>query len=153
MSNKPRGAARRGVAQFLISAYGRGMKRFQLASPLGALGEELASRYLKDKGYQILATNYCNVKGKRLGEIDIVAEYQGELVFVEVKSRLKGADGDVLPEAGITRDKLRKLARIAECYLRETKRESAPYHFDGMAVLYDPLQKMAQIRHLEHIFF
>jgi Holliday junction resolvase-like predicted endonuclease len=74
-------------------------------------------------------------------------------VFVEVKSRLKGADGDVLPEAGITRDKLRKLARIAECYLRETKRESAPYHFDGMAVLYDPLQKMAQIRHLEHIFF
>ena len=84
------------------------MKRFELAPGLGKLGEELATRYLRDKGYRILATNYCNV---------------------------------------------RKLARVAECYLREVRRESSPYHFDGIAVLYDPSQKKAEIRHLEHIFF
>ena len=129
------------------------MKRFELAPGLGKLGEELATRYLHDKGYRILATNYCNVHGKRLGEIDIVAEQRGTLVFVEVKSRLKKSGDTLLPEAGITRDKLRKLARVAECYLREARRESSSYHFDGIAVLYDPSQKKAEIRHLEHIFF
>lgn len=97
--------------------------------------------------------NYCNTIGRRLGEIDIVAEKSGELVFVEVKSRLKGNDTDILPEVSITREKLRKLERIAQCYLRENKRETNPYHFDALAILYDPTLKKASIRHLEHIFF
>lgn len=129
------------------------MGTFHLASKFGTLGEDLGVRYLKEKGYQIRCTNYCNTGGRRLGEIDIVAEKDKELVFVEVKSRIKVAGSDVLPEAAITRSKLVKLNRIALHYLREQHREQQSYHFDALAILYDPQCKKAFIRHLEHIFF
>lgn len=128
------------------------MGTFHLSSELGSLGEELGCWYLKDKGYRILTTNYCNTGGKRLGEIDIVAKQGSDIVFVEVKSRLGTLESDVLPEANITRDKLRKLERIAQCYLREKKLERNSYHFDALSVLYDVQRKKAHIRHLEHIF-
>ncbi len=126
---------------------------FHQSSELGALGEELAVRYLKEKGYRILGTNYCNTYGRRLGEIDIVAQKEEELIFVEVKSRLQNTEGVSLPEAGITRDKLRKLDRIAQHYLREKGWEMKAYHFDAVAVLYDQRLRKASIRHIEHIFF
>lgn len=128
------------------------MGTFHSSSELGILGEELGERYLKEKGYRILQKNYCNTVGKRLGEIDIVAEKSQELVFIEVKSRLGALDSTIVPEANITREKLRKLERIAQCYLREKRSEKRPYHFDALSVLYDPAIKKAYIRHLEHIF-
>jgi len=128
------------------------MGTFHSSSELGILGEELGCRYLRNKGYRILQTNYCNTFGKRLGEIDIVAEKGQELVFVEVKSRLGTLDSALVPEANITREKLRKLERIAQCYLREKRSEKRPYHFDALSVLYDFALKKAHIRHLEHIF-
>lgn len=128
------------------------MGTFHSSSELGVLGEELGERYLKEKGYKILQKNYCNAFGKRLGEIDIVAEKSQELIFVEVKSRLGALGSTLLPEANITREKLRKLERIAQCYLREKRSEKRPYHFDALSVLYDPALKKAHIRHLEHIF-
>ena len=129
------------------------MGTFHPALGLGSLGEDLACRYLKDKGFRILETNYCNTHGRRLGEIDIVAEKNKELVFVEVKSRLSAADSDIVPEASINPAKLRKLERIVQCYLREKHQENTSYHFDALSVLYYPNQKKASIRHLEHIFF
>ncbi|MDP2838331.1 MAG: YraN family protein [Candidatus Moranbacteria bacterium] len=129
------------------------MATFHLASGLGTLGEDLGVRYLKDKGYRIRCTNYCNTGGRRLGEIDIVAEKDRELVFIEVKSRVKVIGSDVVPEAAITRSKLAKLNRIALHYLREQREEQRSYHFDALAILYDPQLKKAFIRHLEHIFF
>lgn len=128
------------------------MGKFHLNSGLGVLGEDLGARYLEGKGFTILAKNYCNTGGKRLGEIDIVAQKGNELVFVEVKSRMGKEGGGVVPEANITRDKLRKLDRIAQCYLREKRCVKQPYHFDALSVLYDPVMKKAFIRHLEHIF-
>lgn len=129
------------------------MGTFHIASELGALGEELGCRYLKEKKYRIVATNYCNSRGRRLGEIDIIAEKDGELVFVEVKSRLGVAGSTLLPEVAITPQKLRKLDRIAQCYVREKKLQHRSYHFDALSVLYDPHLKKASIRHLDHIFF
>lgn len=129
------------------------MGTFHNTSELGSLGEELGCRYLRDKGYKILETNYCNVYGKRLGEVDIIARKGEELVFVEVKSRIGREGSGLLPEANITRDKLRKLDRIAQCYLRENRCTKKSYHFDALAVLYSPDSKKAFIRHLEHIFF
>lgn len=128
------------------------MGTFHSSSELGVLGEELGERYLKEKGYKILQKNYCNTIGKRLGEIDIVAEKSQELVFIEVKSRLGAPGSSIVPEANITRDKLRKLERIAQCYLREKRSEKRPYHFDALSVLYDPALKKAHIRHLEYIY-
>ena len=51
----------------------------------GAWGEVLAARYLRDRSYPILAANYRT----RFGEIDIVSEENGILLFVEVKTRTR----------------------------------------------------------------
>ena len=50
---------------------------------IGKLGEEIATQYLRNKGYKILDRNFMC----RQGEIDIVAHTKKELVFVEVKTR------------------------------------------------------------------
>ena len=49
----------------------------------GREGEARAISYLDKKGYLILERNYSS----RFGEIDIIAEYQGNLIFLEVKTR------------------------------------------------------------------
>jgi len=53
-----------------------------LKREIGNEGEKIAKKYLRGKGYYILETNYL----KPFGEIDIIAENQGRLVFVEVKT-------------------------------------------------------------------
>ena len=50
---------------------------------LGYYGENVVAYYLKKKGYTILKRNFC-VKG---GEIDIIAQYEDIIAFVEVKTR------------------------------------------------------------------
>ena len=56
---------------------------------IGRAGEELASMLLLQRGYHILARNFAC----RLGEIDIIAEKEGVLHFVEVKTRLTDTYG------------------------------------------------------------
>lgn len=125
---------------------------FLLQSKTGSLGERLGCDYLRKKGYKILATNYFNTTGRRLGEIDIVAKKDGKLVFVEVKTRVLERRNFILPEENITHGKLHKLERIASYYLREKKQTNMPYTFDALSIVYDSSSKKAQIRHLESIF-
>ena len=49
----------------------------------GKLGEEIASKYIISKGGKVIERNYRT----RVGEVDLIAKLNGELVFVEVKSR------------------------------------------------------------------
>jgi len=76
-------------------------------------GEEVATRYLCDKGYRILARNYYT----RFGELDIVCEKDGTIVFVEVRSRRGVAFGT--PEESITPAKMAKIRKTAMSYLAE----------------------------------
>lgn len=77
----------------------------------GYWGEELAEKYLKKKGYRIVERNFrC-----KLGEIDIIALYGTELVFVEVKTRNSLKYG--LPCESVTATKIRHLKRIAVYYM------------------------------------
>ena len=50
----------------------------------GAIGEEIAEKYLKKQGYKIIEKNY---HASRFSEIDIIARHNNLLVFVEVKAR------------------------------------------------------------------
>ena len=57
---------------------------------LGNLGEKIALNYLQKENYRILERNfYC-----RQGEIDIIAQKQKEIVFVEVKTRTNNSFGN-----------------------------------------------------------
>ena len=55
----------------------------KITNPVGKKGEDAAAAFLQKKGYKILQRNF-HIKG---GEIDIVAEKDNTLVFIEVKTR------------------------------------------------------------------
>lgn len=74
---------------------------------LGRLGEELADRLLRKKGYKIIAKNFQT----RFGEIDLVAVQGATLVFVEVKTRVSRRFG--FPEEAVSLRKLRKIEKVA----------------------------------------
>jgi putative endonuclease len=81
-------------------------------SELGKLGEDLACRYLKKKGYKVIERNYL----KPWGELDIVTiSPEKILVFVEVKT-VKGPQPMITGEDQVTRAKLIKSRRAAELY-------------------------------------
>ena len=112
----------------------------------------MAVNYLKKKGYQVLAKNYANSLGKRLGEIDIIAKEKDTLVFVEVKTRDLQKYAHTLPEENITYDKIHKLAKIANQYLYKHKLLDTAYRFDAISIWLDYENRKAKIKHLESIY-
>lgn len=122
------------------------------SASLGKTGESLACRYLKEKGYTILETNFQNKKGYRVGELDIIAQKDKEIVFVEVKTRLHKHGEVIFPEENVTREKLLKLEKIASLYIRTSCNFKVNYHFDVLAIVVDTVSRKAKIRHLEHVF-
>lgn len=85
---------------------------------LGHRGEELAVRYLRGKGFKILERNHRTP----IGEIDIIAEDKGSLVFVEVKTRTNNSHG--LPFEAIDNKKIERMRKIALLYLKQRGKES-----------------------------
>lgn len=120
----------------------------------GKTGEQVAANFLQDHSYKILEMNYKNSLGKRLGEIDIIAEDKkaGELVFVEVKTRRFQGNENTLPEENITRSKLHKLSRIAGSYLNRKNWQGRDYRFDAISVWLDWDSRNAKVKHLKNIF-
>jgi putative endonuclease len=102
--------------------------------PAGNKGEEIAVRYLKSQGYQILERNFL-IRG---GEDDIVAMDKEYLVFVEVKSRWSHEYG--LPSEAMTPWKIKHLLRAAQVYLLKVGWGDGPYRLDfvGLDFLEDP---------------
>ena len=78
---------------------------------VGKIGEDLASKYLRTHGYQIIARNFK----ARYGEIDIVAIDHKVVVFVEVKTRIDESFGT--PEEAVTPRKLREVIQTAEYFM------------------------------------
>lgn len=93
----------------------------------GKLGEDIATRYLQDKGYAVLARNFK----RKTGEIDIVARRGSAIVFVEVKvATLSSALHEKLHYK-----KQQKIIRTGQWYLSENKIEQGvPWQIDLIAV-------------------
>ena len=123
-----------------------------MKNELGPQGERVAADFLKSKGFEILEMNYKNYSGRRLGEIDIIAQENSELVFVEVKTRDWKNYAGTLPEENITYSKLKKLSRIAENYLRQKNLLDCNYRFDAVSVWIDLTTHRAKIKHLRNIY-
>jgi len=75
--------------------------------PIGKQGEEFARNYLIENGYTIVAMNYRFGRG----EIDIIADKDGMLIFVEVKTKKFGDFGD--PIGWVPKSKQRQIGTIA----------------------------------------
>ncbi len=95
---------------------------------LGESGENLAVRELTSRGYVILERRYRTEHG----EIDIVAEHCGTLVFVEVRARTTAEFG----RAAETVDdrKKRKVTAMAVEYLARHRIANRPCRFDVVAI-------------------
>lgn len=120
---------------------------------LGNLGETISANYLKNKGYEIIAMNYANPSGRRLGEIDIVAKdlEKNEIVFVEVKSREMQKFKDTNPEENVNWQKLQKLEKIAYFYLKQSNCLDYAYRFDVLALWINEDTRRAKIKHIKSI--
>ncbi|WP_369297659.1 YraN family protein [uncultured Neglectibacter sp.] len=110
----------------------------------GQAGEKHIAKLLKHHGYRILEQNYHS----RFGEIDIIAENDQYIVFVEVKTREKG--GLVAPFEAITPEKQRRLILTAEDYLAKYNVTTQP-RFDAAAV-YTERGKIVGEEYLENAF-
>ena len=95
---------------------------------LGIIGENLAVSELTRRGYAILDRRYRT----RYGEIDIVAEEEGTIVFVEVKARATAEFGTAAE--AITDWKRRRLASMAVDYLARHHLTDRPCRFDVVAI-------------------
>lgn len=86
---------------------------------IGEVGEEIATDYLKKKGYKILDRNFKT----KWGELDIVAQRNKIIIFVEVKTlqQIKGRPSEFLPEDEITFHKASQLQKMTQIYLSAKK--------------------------------
>lgn len=115
------------------------------ASAVGKLGEELAAQFLEEKGYTILERNYRYGHG----ELDIIAEKDGMLIFIEVKTKKFGDFGD--PIYWITRGKQKQMGRIARGYLYERNITDRDCRFDVVLVTWE--QGLWKIDLIENAFW
>jgi putative endonuclease len=95
---------------------------------LGESGENLAVQTLTARGYAILARRYRT----RHGEIDVVAEHEGTIVFVEVRARTTGEFGRAAES--VTDAKKRKVTAMAVDYLARHHITNRPCRFDVVAI-------------------
>lgn len=94
----------------------------------GKAGEELARRYLEENGYRICAVNW---RGRR-GELDVVAEKDGWLIIVEVRTKRTERFGAV--REAVDGRKRRQILRVAEEYVMRQRLSEMPVRIDCIFV-------------------
>jgi putative endonuclease len=124
---------------------------------LGDLGEDIAVEFLMKHGFSILKRNYL----KKCGEIDIVAQKSGVIVFFEVKSvSVKSIPNEIShetdsyrPEDNLHRAKISRIAKTAELYMSEIGDVSREieWRIDALIVYIDNLKRLARVKHLPDI--
>lgn len=111
----------------------------------GRAGEEIAAAYLRRLGWKLVERNYR----KRFGEIDIIAEDDDVLVFVEVKTRSYKRFGS--PLEAVDARKQHRMIRAAQSYLSESGSHDRPARFDVVAIMLQNVEK-PELEHIRNAF-
>ncbi len=111
---------------------------------VGDFGELLAKEYLVRNEYSILETNFRT----RIGEIDIIAQKDDIVVFIEVKSRKSLKFG--MPYEAVDQRKMHKIIKVAQNYIVYKSRGDTQYRFDIVEVF---LNENDKINHIEDAFW
>ena len=122
------------------------LRRLFPEKPLGRRGEAAAERFLKRRGYKVLA------RGNRLrpGELDLVMLDGRTIVFVEVKTRQSQEAGH--PAEAVDEKKQRRLTRLAVTFLKRHKLLEYPGRFDVVAITWPEGRGRPQIEHFRDAF-
>jgi len=111
---------------------------------IGDLGEKLALKHLRKRGYRIRETNFrC-----REGEIDIIAQDKDYLVFVEVRTR-RGSDFGT-PEESLTVAKKERLISLALAYLQTHRNLPPLWRLDVAAIELDQDNQISRIELIQN---
>ena len=110
---------------------------------LGDFGERVAKAHLEAKGYRILATNFR----VREGEVDIVAERDDIVVFVEVKTRRSETMGSAAE--GIDGRKAQRLLLAADAFGQQHPELPPGRRIDLIAIDLDPGGRVLSLQHIE----
>lgn len=106
---------------------------------LGQRGESLAAEHLTRLGYTLITRNWR--QGRY--EIDIIARDQGELVFVEVRTR-RAPDTNTAIES-VTAHKQDSVITAAKRYLQENDITETPWRIDLVVVALTPQGKQIEV--------
>jgi len=114
----------------------------------GQQGEQIAQAYLQRRGYGIIAANWRCPEG----ELDLIAQHNATLVFVEVRTRRSAVRG--LAEESVTPTKQRRLATLAYAYLQHLDDQDTPWsgawRVDVLALQLNG-DGNARVRHLQNV--
>ena len=110
---------------------------------IGRWGEEIASAYLQNKGYEFMDANVRTPHG----EIDLILRFKGITIFVEVKTRTSSWYGP--PEMAINRRKQLNMFNSAEHYAE--KHKIVRWQIDAISVEGKPAGKKPKITHFEDV--
>ncbi len=123
---------------------------------IGSVGEDIAAKYLENKGFTVIERNYR----KKYGEIDIIAKKGEILHFVEVKSvscesfpqNAPRVTGEYRPEDNIHKKKLRRLSNTLQAYLAEKfPKGQQEWVFDVVTVRLNMETRQARVTFLENL--
>ncbi len=112
-------------------------------NPLGTRGEQVAAKYLKDKGYIIADKNFRTP----LGEIDIICKYKDTLIFVEVKTRTSNYKTE--PYTAVNYKKRLHAKRAILLYVKEKKVQSMKLRYDIISIIVSG--DSHSIEHIENV--
>lgn len=118
---------------------------------LGAFGEQTAEKFLIQKGYTIIEKNYrAKVDHRRYAEIDIIAQFDGELVFVEVKARRTDQFGAASLAVGYK--KKANIIAAAECFIYENEEKYKDFQIAFDVIEVYPCADKIKINHIRNAF-
>ena len=106
---------------------------------IGNKYEDKSVETLMNEGYKILERNYQN----KFGEIDIIAEKDKEVIFIEVKYRKTNKFG--YGYEAVDRRKIMKILKLANYYMQSKKYQDCKIRFDCMSYLGDELDWIKNI--------
>ena len=132
------------------------MSKKQENRRIGQIGEMIAQKFLKNKGFSIIGRNYK----LKFGEVDIIAQKEKSIRFVEVKSvriprhldvtRENSREGTYRPEELVHPMKLKKISQVASIYM-DGKPQDIDYQIDVVTVSIDEAKKVGKCRFIENV--
>lgn len=113
---------------------------------LGRRGEDLAAKYLEGLGYRIIARRERILRG----DLDLIALDDRTVVFVEVRTRSDTQHGH--PVETIDRRKQRRIATLANAYIRRHRLEDCRVRIDVVTVVFHGAAQPPEVEHYRDAF-
>ena len=114
---------------------------------VGQYCESYVCQQLEKHGFSIVVRNFRVGKGS---EIDIVAQKDNVIHFIEVKARSNSTYG--LPREAVTPDKLQRIIRASEFFTKQYKTYDMPRSYDIAEVYFSIYEQTVQVKKINFLF-